>query len=966
MATVSACTGEGAGTGGAGRARAVWWERTKPDLMVGRDQELARFEGLIAAVMAGSGGVAWIQGEPGVGTSALVAAVLTMADEAGCQVLHGAGDELSRSFPLRLMADCLGVMTASEHDSLAAEIRGLLRGDLAGPGTSDPVLVASERMLELVDRRCADRPLALAVEDLHWSDDPSLLVWGRLAQAVDQIPLLLIGTARATPQRNLVARRRHQVAARSGTVIDLGPLRSADVMTLGSSIAGGAIGPRLRAALNRTGGNPLYVRELVGALIREGQVAVSGDTAEMVADAAVLPGSLTVAVASRLGLLAEETQEILRVAALLGNEFDVGDLAAISRTPVLRLVRVIGEATASGVISETGDRLRFRHDLIREVLAEQTPAPLRFALHAEIAHELADSGGGIEAVAKHLLASSAKPDGWVLDWLISVGESAAFMLPRVFAELLERAVSSAGPGDPRWQQLSSWLALVRFWLGRDAQARQVAMAVIERTDDLVLAARMRVLVLRSSTREGRPDQGLAVVAGSPADDQLPAAWRARLSTWSARVLCAVGQTAAASAAVSEGLDLAKSSGDPLSVAYAHYVASMSGSGTAALNHLTTALSVLTSQDPESADLKILLMNALIALFEESGDTEAAEETLARALPLAEQAGAIRRALILTSAANLRYLHGRWEEALSCLGDVGEEFSDNGDFGYHHSRIALLALRRGDRETADPHLQAAIAADPAVFAVPAIPADPLTQALALRAEADGDLPQALALMMTWMSARGGQGRNERHDDAMPHLVRLALAAGDRDTAEAAARISEEDAEGGALRRVLAARLCRAMMSGDAGESLAVAQACHDHGWRPAEAAALEEAAACLGAAGDIAGARAAHTQAVLIRTLLGASWEIRRADARLRTYGVRRGPRSTHRRAPTGWDALTPSEARIARLVARGMSNPDIAAELFLSRRTVQAHVSSILTKLQVRSRLDVARLVAGGAAPFSG
>jgi DNA-binding NarL/FixJ family response regulator len=129
--------------------------------------------------------------------------------------------------------------------------------------------------------------------------------------------------------------------------------------------------------------------------------------------------------------------------------------------------------------------------------------------------------------------------------------------------------------------------------------------------------------------------------------------------------------------------------------------------------------------------------------------------------------------------------------------------------------------------------------------------------------------------------------------------------------------------------------------------------------------LEEAAARLAANGEVAPARAALTEAAQVYGLLGAAWDVRRADARLRAHGVRRGPRSAHRRETSGWGALTASESRIAQLVGEGWSNPDIAAELYLSRRTVQTHVSSILNKLHLHSRVEVVRALAqhGGTIP---
>jgi DNA-binding CsgD family transcriptional regulator len=106
-------------------------------------------------------------------------------------------------------------------------------------------------------------------------------------------------------------------------------------------------------------------------------------------------------------------------------------------------------------------------------------------------------------------------------------------------------------------------------------------------------------------------------------------------------------------------------------------------------------------------------------------------------------------------------------------------------------------------------------------------------------------------------------------------------------------------------------------------------------------------------------RAALREAVGIYDGLGADWDILRADARVRPYGVRRRRPGT-RRPATGWDALTPAETKIAYLVAEGLSNPDIGARLFLSWRIVRFHVSAIMAKLQVQSRREIKPPVAQG------
>ncbi len=122
-----------------------------------------------------------------------------------------------------------------------------------------------------------------------------------------------------------------------------------------------------------------------------------------------------------------------------------------------------------------------------------------------------------------------------------------------------------------------------------------------------------------------------------------------------------------------------------------------------------------------------------------------------------------------------------------------------------------------------------------------------------------------------------------------------------------------------------------------------------------AKALEAAAGDFVSIDDRDQARAAFTRAVEIYTSLGAATDVARLRTRFRAHGIRRGPHAKHRQARSGWDSLTPAETKIAALVEGGLSNPEIAAKLFLSRRTVATHVSHILKKLDVHSRTDIAR-----------
>jgi DNA-binding NarL/FixJ family response regulator len=180
-------------------------------------------------------------------------------------------------------------------------------------------------------------------------------------------------------------------------------------------------------------------------------------------------------------------------------------------------------------------------------------------------------------------------------------------------------------------------------------------------------------------------------------------------------------------------------------------------------------------------------------------------------------------------------------------------------------------------------------------------------------------------------------------------------GERDVADTATRLAVEDAEREPLPlRVAVAAACRGLLAGDpellldAAEQYRAIRRFLDGGM------ALENAAVLLGKQGKLPEARTTSAAAIAEYIKLAASWDITRAEARMRPFGIGRGQRGPRGRPAYGWDSLTPTELRVAFFVADGLSNPDIATELFLSPRTVQTHVSHMLAKLDARSRAEIA------------
>jgi len=198
--------------------------------------------------------------------------------------------------------------------------------------------------------------------------------------------------------------------------------------------------------------------------------------------------------------------------------------------------------------------------------------------------------------------------------------------------------------------------------------------------------------------------------------------------------------------------------------------------------------------------------------------------------------------------------------------------------------------------------------------------------------------------------------EEIEDLLPDAVRLAAETGDQGTAQALASQAAALAAGSEIpHRQANALYCRGLLDHDASRLLAAAERYDDAGRPLLRAKALEAAAAEFVGSGDRSQARDAFTQAVEVYTALGAAADVSRLQATFRAHGIRRGPHAKHRRARSGWDSLTATEIKIAAFVEEGLSNPEIAARLLLSRRTVATHVSHILKKLDVHSRIDIAR-----------
>src|SRR5487761_921281 len=233
---------------------------TPAGALLGRDSEMTLLAGLLTEVSLGRGSSVLIEGEPGIGKSALVRAALAGARDANWQVFWGAGDELGQALPLVPFFDGLAVREPSTNPRRNTIVR-LLRGEMAADRGTDVPAALAEQLLALVTEQCTTRPTILVVDDLQWADPASITLWGQLARAARQVPLLLVGMMRPVPQRDdLLALRR--VAGETAR-LQLTGLTRAAVSDLITALAGGKPAASLLRLADGAAGNPLYVTELV-------------------------------------------------------------------------------------------------------------------------------------------------------------------------------------------------------------------------------------------------------------------------------------------------------------------------------------------------------------------------------------------------------------------------------------------------------------------------------------------------------------------------------------------------------------------------------------------------------------------------------------------------------------------------------------------------------------------------------
>lgn len=627
---------------------------------------------------------------------------------------------------------------------------------------------------------------------------------------------------------------------------------------------------------------------------------------------------------------------LLRAVAAFGGPVTATELVAVTGRPVLDVVDACTAAVRGGSLTESAAGFDFPDDAARAaVLADVGPSSLR-ALRAAAARALADGGAAVERVATLLVQSDEHPGGWTLAWLSEHAEELVHRQPALAVVLLRRAQS---PQRPALQRL---LGRALLWSGQIDDARRHAQALLHRPGHHGERLELHALLAEAALvafDAPRAQEHLAAAQAAARTPQELASGRA------AEAVCRL-LTGDVDAAV-ELIESTDGATDPVGEVYRlqaagalSYLEQRFDEGVELLEQADACLAAGRGYPTQFVYGRLLLAECLSA-----AEPDRARAVVESARQVAYQVGGGLRPWLHMLVAEIDSRAGRWDTALTEVQTALELDNRYGLNRVLHALVAESALLHGDLDGGRHHLQLAEQALASSSPLAAFYESHAVVAATLLAEREGRIDDAVQLVR--QVARDGLGPHPQTSIAWlaPALVRIALAGGDRALAERLAA--------GAAGQPTVELYCRGVLDADPDVLVDAARELADVGRHLIAANAAEHAAQLL-AADRPEQARAAAELAMDGYTRLSADGELGRARAALRAAGLRLGVTGPRRRPDTGPDSLTPTERRVAELVADGLSNAEIAHTLVVSPRTVQFHVSRILRKLGVRSRAGVA------------
>jgi len=804
-----------------------------------------------------------------------------------------------------------------------------------------------DELLDLLEERCAGNPALLVLENLQWTDGSTLKVVHAATHRLRHAPFMLVGTCRPLPRSRDLEALLEQVELADGLVVRLNPLDLRHVEELVGAVFARAPGPRLMSEVERAGGNPFFILELCDAFRYE-DVLVEGEDGIDLREQ-ILPLPLRTTILRRLRFLSDDEAEALRVASVLGSTFSVSDLASVLHRRPPEISASLENSLRAGLIEGSGGMLSFRHDVVREALYEDMPEAVRSALHLEIGRTLAKIGAPADRVAIHFSLGATAGDAHASAWLRRAAHAAG-RLPQEAADLLRRALHLAPCDAIERDALTAELIHALVWSGSPAEAERPAEELLDRPHDAAVEVDVVLALFRALFAQAKTERLLALIHDDVPRLGIEGVGRAKVLAEAAYALGTSWRDLdAASAIAGDALAIARNIRAPLaeSLSYAALASAKHARGyvTVAVD-LSRRAVTSAGDDPEAARRMPNLHLAYSLMY--ADQISEAEVALDQARRTAERFG--NRHELSTYyylLGRLQFEAGRWEDAVVAWDTAlrtAEEFEYRLSVAWVHAYLCLHALHTDDLKGAQHHLLVAEKGS-------GHDDETCMYLRGLMLESRGELDAALPLVATIHDSVASSQQLSLYWLFGIELVRMA-AKRDAGLARSIGEGIEMLAARAATLEYLA-RHAAALVNKDVG-LMQAAVAGYEGVERPlALAAAREDAASLLAGAGRTDDARRYLEGALDAYESIGAVRDARRSEAALRGMGFRRGRRGPRTRASSGWGALTKTEEQVAAMVAEGFSNPEIAHRLFVSRRTIETHVSHIFVKLGLSSRAQL-------------
>ncbi|MFJ9823080.1 AAA family ATPase [Streptomyces sp. NPDC101160] len=914
----------------------------------GRDPELAFIEERLDALDRGEGGIVRVEGPAGIGRTRILAEAAAAARRRGTRVFEGAADPDEQFVPLGPLLE--GVLSGAEPLSGAQRLRDLA----TTPGQRFWLL---QELGDRLREAARNGPLLVVLDDLQWCDDLTLLAFHTLAARLSPHPILWLVAVRAGSVPSGVRTTLDRIRQAGAHELVLEALEDRAIARIAEDVLGAPPGPDVLRLARRAEGMPQLLIELLGSL-REEAVTIENGMAGLPAGPPA-PRQLP-SVARRLGQLSDEARELVRTAAAVGGTVTVALLAELLGRSSAALITAVRESLDAGLLAESGDRLAFRHDLIREAVEAGLPLPLRQALRRQAAGL---PPGRAPADAEEAERPAAR-DAAQADRLRTEAAELAATAPGAAAELSLKALELTTADAPERPRVIAETIPLLWQTGRAAQARELGAAVLAAGG---LGSEDEALVRLAMARLAVPFDFSEAVRQARAGAELPgisATARGRLLAMLAVGLSMSGEHTAAEQVAAEAWETAAAAGDRAAEATLTTVRSAVGFHRMDLTEafrqaersaaLADALGVSTSLWVPEALWHALLSNTTGRTAEALA---AAEEgiriTGEQGRTAATRMWLMTRARILLETGRLSDARADAEAASPAADDPGPGNLADVTLRYVMLRVAL---HTDDRRTAEAY--AAEARRMRSDGAPVVRHFG-TWMLALMADFEGRPDRAMAELDEVMTSpavdRPAYAGLIDPADA-PVLVRMALRAGRHERAAQAVALAERRAVLNPGLPFLAATAAhaRGLLDNDLAPLVRAVRLYEDCPRVLARASALEDAGRKLAATRRSEAVPYFET-ALALYARAGAERDVARVRRRLRAAGVRKRP------LPAGLDRaspeLTAAETRVVRLVARGLTNQQVAERLSLSPHTVSSHLRRAFTKLDVTSRAELTRRV---------